>query len=383
MRIGLGFVLLLYFAGSALASDAATTFVDRKATYRSKNGDGKEYTLTIPYLEGGDATVAKRINTFVHDHVLATLPDASSLTAKPPRLIELAMPMEEVNSSGIEQHNKGRTIDVSVFVSGCGAYCSESTSTWTFDTRNGRLIAGHDLLTPGGSAALGREMVKLAAARLTKEIARIDKQLATHKATKERSVEEMETQLELYQSCLDDRYTKGGGLFPYYLKDPGVMAIGNGGLSFSYDECASHAVRALDDLGEFTRTLRGEELRPYLNAYGKYIVLGEGDGAVPAINPSSQYFSGTINGTITVTLFMGSTFVLNRDENFQGAHYYYDKYRKRIDLSIRRVGSRFELTEADSKDAVKPVLRFELKGEKLKGEWVGNGKSYPFEAHPL
>jgi hypothetical protein len=372
--------LLLPIAGQVLSADTAN-ILDREISYRSKNSRDQEYTLTIPYLVGGSELATRRINTFLHDQLLETLPDASPGTT--PRLLLLDVPLEELRSEGIKQLNKGRTIAVSAYAYGCGAYCTESPMTWHFDSRNGRLIVAQEVLTPAGRAELGRQFAALGAARLKQEIARLEKQIAAHKLARTRPVDEMHSQVAMYQACLDERFAKGGLMYRHYLNDPGAMEVGNGRLSFSNPGCASHADLGLDDLGELRRSLRGEELRPYLNAYGKYLVFGEGEGVVPAINPYSQYFKGTINGTIPVTLFMGSSGVRNDDDQFASAHYYYDKYRKKIALSVRRTGSRFELVETDSKDAVKPVLRFQLKGETLTGQWIGNGKTYPFEAHPL
>jgi hypothetical protein len=359
------------------------TFADKPVTYRSKNGSGEEFKLTIPFIESSNKAAAIRINTFLHDQLLHTLPSNVADQENDSRVILLDPPLEEMRSEGVAEMNSGRSIVVQTFISGCGAYCTESTATYNFDARNGRLIVSQELISPAGRIALAKEVLKFGAARLKKEIVRLEKEIKSNKAKKERSTEDLRTQLEIYESCLEDRFTKDGGLYPYYLKDPGVVTIGNGSLSFSHGECSDHASRALDDLGDIVYTVSGPSLRPYLSAYGKYIMLGEGDGVVMTINPYAQYFKGTINGKTSVTLYLGGYPAGSDESIYETAHYYYDKYRTKIHLSIKRIGNQFELTESKSNQDPKPVLRFQLKGDRLKGQWIGNGKTLPFEAYPL
>ena len=151
----------------------------------------------------------------------------------------------------------------------------------------------------------------------------------------------------------------------------------------SHAECASHSDRALDDLGPFSHTMNAGQLRPHLSDYGKYVLLGDGDGLAPATGKHARYFSGTIDGTIPMTLYMGNALHDGNATDFDSAHYFYDKTRKRINLAFKRTGSRFELAESDDKNAAGAVLRFELKGDTLVGQWSSNGKTFPFQANAL
>ena len=81
--------LLFPLAHSAPAQETPAHLADKKATYRSKNSSGEEFTLTLPFIESDNEQAARRINTFFHDQFLNTLPDASAGTDKNLRLILL------------------------------------------------------------------------------------------------------------------------------------------------------------------------------------------------------------------------------------------------------------------------------------------------------
>jgi hypothetical protein len=59
---------------------------------------------------------------------------------------------------------------------------------------------------------------------------------------------------------------------------------------------------------------------------------------------------------------------------FSVAQYYYQKWRKPIDLKVERQGDQFTLTEPGG------VITAKLVGKKLEGQWRGNGKVLAFEA---
>ena len=355
---------------------AAATFSDKPLTYRVKNMDGKVVSATIPFVVTEDGAVADRINTFLHMRLLDTLPPLRSNKLSAVRVIDYPFPLESMQG-GIDVTNSGRILRVSVEAEGCGAYCSTGTSNFSFDTRNGRVLSREEVITPQAKTALAAMAIKADVAKLRAEIALIKQ---AEKDKKDMLDDESRaTQLEMYQSCLASRFAKGGDMFDMHLADPGAIDIGDGAISFSQDPCGYHAVQALDDLGAFVLTLKGEEMRPYLSAYGKYLFYGEGDGKVDAINRYAQLFHGKINGTIAVTLYAELT---PDGSGAAGPRYFYDKYGKAIELSMSRDGEAFVLTETDSKNVPQPALRFTLQGQRLVGEWRGGGKVYPFEAGP-
>ena len=136
--------------------------------------------------------------------------------------------------------------------------------------------------------------------------------------------------------------------------------------------------RALDEMGSFDFSIQGEAMRPYLNPYGRRLLLGEGAAPEPVVHDSGQLFKGTVNGSLPVTLFLGARSNLG-DTPFEEAHYYYDKYRKKIGLDLKRQGDVFTLTEQGKDGKPGAVMTLKLSGERLTGDWRAGAKRLPVE----
>ena len=370
----------LIFAALWLVSCAcsAASFTDQPLSYRVKNSDGKTIEAKIPFIVSDGKAVADRVNMFLHQQLLHTIPPAD-IGNEAARVAELDWPVVTMDSSGVGLSNGGRVLSVTVGWEGCGAYCTEGETVYDFDARNGRALVRGEIITPQGRQALAALAIKQHGARLRKEIAQLRKPGYKSPYLGD---EDVATQLDFYERCLNERYTKGSSFYEYNLQDPGAMTLGDGELTFTQEECSYHAVRGLDDLGAFTLTLKGEQLRPYLSAYGKYVLLGEGEGKMPAINPYAQVFKGRINGSIAVTMYLGEEEAGTLYSTYSGTRYLYDKYRKPIELSETRSGGEIVLTESGSEDKPQPALTVHVQGGKLVGQWSGGGKTYPFEAMP-
>lgn len=251
---------------------AGARFTDIPLTYHVRNADGATVTLTMPRIVTGDKTVAARINAVLH-RVLLDIPPPDDGDPATPRLIEADTPLQAIIPDGVRRMNGGRTLSVFVTTEGCGAYCVTQALQIDFDPRTGRALTDKDIVTPRGRAILGAWAIKARALRLRREIARLSKPGARaggHDAA------DLALQKAMYAACLKERYTPGGGMYAYYRDSPGVMTIQEGALGFSVGACANHAMRALDDLGDHDLTYKARRSRPWLTAYGRYLLPGEG-----------------------------------------------------------------------------------------------------------
>ncbi|MFZ6731713.1 hypothetical protein ACO0LG_07310 [Undibacterium sp. Ji42W] len=366
--------------GSALLFSVTclgATFSDKPVKYVSKNSSGEKVELTIPFISTEDQQVAGRINSFLHIQLLNTLPPGKEDTASKMVPIELEFPMESMQPASAGLVNGKRQYAIVVSTEGYGAYCSLNEIRFDFDARTGRVITPVELLSESGKKALAILAQKTNARRLRTEIARLEK--FSNKATKERGKETVADQIELYERCLEERYTKSGSLYDLYLKYPGQISILDGALSFDSGTCSAHANRAIDDLGNLVMTLKAPQLTAYLSSYGKYILLGEGDGAIADINPYAQVFRGKINGNTPITLMLTDSV---DGVYYSSSRYFYDKRRQAIKLELERKKDVTELTEFDSKGKPSATISYRREGNKLLGQWRGAGKTLAFEAAP-
>ncbi|MDP1979024.1 hypothetical protein [Undibacterium sp.] len=363
----------LLLSGTCLGA----TFSDKPVKYASKNHMGEKVELTIPFISTENQQVADRINNFLHIQLLNTLPPGKEDAATKTALIELELPLESMEPASSGLVNGKRQYAIVVSTEGCGAYCSLGEIRFDFDTRTGRAITPLELLSESGKKALAALAQKTNARRLRTEIARLEK--LRNKGTKERDKETIAEQIELYERCLEERYTKSGSLYDLYLKYPGQINILDGALSFDSGTCSAHVNRAIDDLGNLIVTLKAPQLNAYLSNYGKYILLGEGDGAIADINPYAQVFRGKINGNTPITLMLTSN---AEGVYYPSSRYFYDKHRKAIELKVEHKQDLTELTEFDSKGKPSATISYRRDGNKLLGHWRGAGKTLTFEAAP-
>ena len=363
----------LLLSGTCLGA----TFNDTPIKYASKNNMGERVELTIPFVTTENQQVADRINNFLHIQLLNTLPPGKEGTTAKTALIELESPLESMEPISSGLLNGERQYAIAVGIEGCGAYCSYGEHHFDFDARTGRVITPAELLSESGKKALAVLVQKNNARLLRNEIARLEK--VWKKGSKERDKETIAEQIELYERCLAERYTKSGSSYDFHLKFPSNIRILDGALSFDSGTCSVHANRAIDDLGNLVLTLKAAQLSTYLNDYGKYILLGEGTGAVTEINPYAQVFRGKINGNTPITLMLTDS---AEGIYYPSSRYFYDKHRKAIELKVKRKKDLTEMTELDSKGTPAATISFRKEGNKLLGQWRGAGKTLPFEAAP-
>ena len=221
-------------------------------------------------------------------------------------------------------------------------------------------------------------------ARVKAEIARMRNDAKTHGAKTAVAKDKAQLKedgagfneaIEMYEQCaasiVDPEMAK------YRTIDTDKMKIGNNAITFIRERCSIHALRALDNLDEIAHTLSLKDLALYLNDYGRSLLVSGGGNALPVGGPFNQVLIGKI-GQAPITLRLGAR---NTDDTVSGT-YYYNKYRTPIPLFGKVIGNTLAMEESESKDQPLPVIRATIKGESLKGLWVGSGKQIAFEAGP-
>jgi len=346
----------LFLAASLCSAVSAAPLSDQPRSYPFKDQQGQDAVARLPWIVGGEPGIAERINTYVYDAFLHTLPstDAKAIASA------IEPGTMSIESKGISAVNGGRMVVVSLELSICGAHCGDSMFDYYFDAANGRPVEALDVVMPDAKAKLLPKARKARSVTMQQHIAELRKRIK-----KGKDKPDAEEQLVLYENCLEREEQASAGDFGYLLIRENRLVV----RSMS---CGSYSVRAIDELGDFEYVLKGEEMRPYLNPYGRKLMLGEGDAAAPQIGRSAQLYKGTINGNLAVTLFVG-------EATSSEAHYYYDKYRKQIALAVQRHGGQIIFSERDKDGKLSGVMTLNLSGAKLSGEWRFGAKRLPVE----
>jgi hypothetical protein len=369
----------------------AATFENKPISYElgPVYDGGEKIKIQFPFVVSEDVKAAKQINTFLHHYILETLPP----NGEPIKTIN-GLNISDFSFSGMTLINEGRVIDFSFYMEGCGAYCESSETEVQFDTRNGRVLTAQELIKSDAFGKIAKIVSREHAKVLKNYMAKLEKEKKGIKGkNKKEEIERIEETISMYELCLSDWYDIDSH-YDLYKKNPGWISVSNNAIIFNHGRCSNHAMRALDDLGDFNYSLKGEDLKQYLTEYGKYVVFGEGNGEVPIINPYSQLYQGKI-GKIDMVLYLGDTKRLLRknsdnDSRYYGERYYYTKYKKQINLNVDAEALKkgeYILTEdsanSDMKKEEQPKLKFRIIGGKLVGQWISKDKTLPFEATPF
>ena len=341
------------------------------------------YRGTMPFVQSDNVNLAQRINNLIY-------------------LAVLDLPAPVTLQNGLNEHksedgvhplsdiafevgrNDERILALSVSAEGCGAYCENFTTQFNFELFSGRQLVASDLFTPAGSARLIKQLQDARVSRVSAEIARLrrdvkaagQKAASTGKANAAPKEEDgdLTNAIEMYERCVATFVDPA--MAKYLSIDSDGLKIGADAITFTRGRCSNHAMRALDDLHDFNNTLSLTELTPYLNEYGKSLLLGDGK-VMPSGGPFSQVLNGKV-GQSSITLRLGA----RNSDNSVSATYYYNRFRKPIPLFGKVAGNVLTLEENNPSGTATATIRATISGGSLKGNWIGNGKQVAFEAGP-
>ncbi|RTL47192.1 MAG: hypothetical protein EKK53_00160 [Burkholderiales bacterium] len=221
-------------------------------------------SFKLPWVEAPSPEVARRIN----DVVFARFAD---LPAAPATLRDAAAALapRDGEQRGIREveftvrRNDGRLLVLEFSAEGCGSYCENFTEQMSFDARNGKALENEALFTEAGLKAMTQHFNATRAAR--------GRALIAH-AIRERSAEA--DALDLYRYCIKG-WTGRFSSMP-------VPELGASGWQLRGGHCSSHASRPWDLLDNLDVPLPRALLQAHLNAYGRSLLLAEGDVRDPA-----------------------------------------------------------------------------------------------------
>ena len=353
------------YAGSPLAVE--TREFKGSAERLGEVGAGQ---IKMPWIVASDKRVAAKINDrlFIGQFgVLAPKTTRKHFTAEDGVVVE-GLASQDFSIS----RNDDRVLTVAFENEGCGAYCEGYRVFYSFDVRTGDTLYAEDLFTEVGLRSLQGQIHRARLSAYRKLLVSLRNELKI--AQKQRQANSQDLRNDLQERIELNSRCAGEGIHTDRTPRAADISIG-----FGYDNlelaatefhltrgrCSNHAMRALDDVGDFTLTLSYAALRPHLTDYGKTLLLKEGS-AQPPVGIYGQILRGNIGGSeVTMLINKGS-------DNSVAGHYFYNKYSKPIELSGRVIGDQLELTEtvAESSEE-KPAMRLTISGNRLTGTRQG------------
>ncbi len=301
--------------------------------------------------------VQEKINTFLQVSLLENIPNSNK------------NPFDKVLNARASHQNYISFYDwktwatpqnvLSLQISGeaTGAYSEVFFTYYNFDLRNGNLIDIKDVFTKQGLDFI----VKRCNQKMTKDINGLLKELKGSTSTVQEDKKLISAQIDMYEDCLSWFDKHDISWFKYYFEKEQM--------TFIRGRCSNHAMRAIDDLGDYHIAISYQDVEPYLTSFGKSLLFNRPKN-VETNNPNYKLYVGEIGG-------YPIHFLINRveEDHSVSVAYWYDKYQELIDLNGTFLNNRFSLIEEDYHDEnlnkwiPKANIQLEVKGKEIMGFW--------------
>jgi hypothetical protein len=221
----------------------------------------------MPWITGGAPGVAARIDETLWRHALGLAPPQApgGRFAAPPgsraSLVTSLAPSVD--------RDDGAIFEITLRGESCGANCESFTEVFAFEAATGRRIAVEDLLTAEGLRRAAVLMRDRRRALYAAQIEQIRKQQAAPGLASD-IADDLRQRLALAGRCLAAETAD-----PPPADDPRTAALSlpaGGAIVLVAPRCASHAERALDDVGDVTLEIPPGRLAPLLGARGRALL---------------------------------------------------------------------------------------------------------------
>ncbi|HVK98208.1 MAG TPA: hypothetical protein VM553_00275, partial [Dongiaceae bacterium] len=289
-------LFLLFFVTGSVG--AAPTLTVESLGYGGADFSGAAMTegqITMPFVRGGADGVAAAINEQLFQGQF-------SVPAPVPADGHFTLPANEDGTAGMFSQsftvtrNDDRILSIAFEGEGCGAYCENYSTYYSFEVKTGNVLKPDTIFTADGMSRLEQQLGRAKHAEHRKLLAtlRQDLNAAYQKREQPDALNDLQERISLNIECVGEgrhtdrtpRVTETGQGFGY-----DKFEFGEKTFRLTRERCSNHAMRALDDIGNYTLELPYAALSPYLTDYGRHLLL---DGpAAPVTGSGAEQIEDT------------------------------------------------------------------------------------------
>ncbi len=161
-------------------------------------------------------------------------------------------------------NNSPKILSLALSAEGCGAYCEDYTSYYNFNLVTGKLISLPKLFTKNGQKILLEYIALKKGQALGKQLYEI-KLIKNDEKLPEEDRQRCDEMMDLYINCFENTTSLKFDYVEFY--------ITNTTINIELARCSIHALRAIDELGEFHITIDLRLWYSLLSEYGKRLVV--------------------------------------------------------------------------------------------------------------
>jgi len=337
------------------------------------NIDGKGCTGEFPFIiSNSNPLASEKINTYLNVDLLEIVPGSFKKCPFEKVMYDSANCCAHTDFENYSININSKTI-LSISINGetTGAYSENANWNYNFNAITGDLIYPDELFTEAGYSKIKKQLISKRKAIVTEFLKGLNAQFISKKF--EIDEERANDQKSIYEDCLQ------------YIDDNdfiyGQFLIHKNFIVFTRERCSNHGMRAVDDLGEFSDTLKISEISNLLSRYGKALLFEdtkECQNIKPPIS-NTKILKGFINDKIPITCI----FYRPYDDWSISIKYWYDKNKSVIEWrGTFRNKSKLNLIEDDYFDKkqdkwiLKALINADVTADSIKGTWTNqkNGK---------
>jgi len=337
------------------------------------NIDGKGCTGEFPFIiSNSNPLASEKINTYLNVDLLEIVPGSFKKCPFEKVMYDSANCCAHTDFENYSININSKTI-LSISINGetTGAYSENANWNYNFNAITGDLIYPDELFTEAGYSKIKKQLISKRKAIVTEFLKGLNAQFISKKF--EIDEERANDQKSIYEDCLQ------------YIDDNdfiyGQFLIHKNFIVFTRERCSNHGMRAVDDLGEFSDTLKISEISNLLSRYGKallFVDTKECQNIKPPIS-NTKILKGFINDKIPITCI----FYRPYDDRSISIKYWYDKNKSVIEWrGTFRNKSKLNLIEDDYFDKkqdkwiLKALINADVTADSIKGTWTNqkNGK---------
>ena len=337
------------------------------------NIDGKGCTGEFPFIiSNSNPLASEKINTYFNVDLLEIVPGSFKKCPFEKVMYDSANCCAHTDFENYSININSKTI-LSISINGetTGAYSENANWNYNFNAITGDLIYPDELFTEAGYSKIKKQLISKRKAIVTEFLKGLNAQFISKKF--EIDEERANDQKSIYEDCLQ------------YIDDNdfiyGQFLIHKNFIVFTRERCSNHGMRAVDDLGEFSDTLKISEISNLLSRYGKALLFEdtkECQNIKPPIS-NTKILKGFINDKIPITCI----FYRPYDDRSISIKYWYDKNKSVIEWrGTFRNKSKLNLIEDDYFDKkqdkwiLKALINADVTADSIKGTWTNqkNGK---------
>lgn len=334
---------------------------------RVVNIDGKGCSGEFPFIiSDSNPLAAEKINTYLNVDLLEIVPGSFKKCPFEKVMFDSVNCCAHTDFDEYSININSKTI-LSISISGgtSGAYPENANWDYNFNAITGDVIFPDELFTKAGYSKIKKQLISKRKAIVTTFLKELNAQFKSKKFDVDE--ERANDQKSIYEDCLQ------------YINDDdflyGRFSIHKDFIVFTRERCSNHGMRAVDDLGEFSDTLKIAEISNLLSRYGKALLFEdtkECRNIKPPIS-NTKILKGFINDKIPITCI----FYRPYDDESIRLKYWYDKNKSIIDWrGTFKNKSKLNLVEDDYFDkkldkwVLKALINADVTADSIKGTWT-------------